>query len=80
MIDFGDVPGADDVATRTGIVADRIHNLGDLIDVATVWGRPTAPLVSVHMSQISVLIGPFVPNGHSVFMQVTQVGISAKKP
>ena len=36
--------------------------------------------MSVHRAQISVFIGPLVPDGDAVILQVSDVGISRNKP
>src|SRR5262245_47063756 len=42
--------------------------------------HPVSPLLSIHRAQVSLLIGPFVPDGHLVLLQVTNVSFAPKKP
>ena len=58
----------------------RESGLADLVDVAAVVVGPRAPLVAVDVSQVAVLVGPFVPYPHSVLLQVAHVGVAAQKP
>ncbi len=56
------------------------HDLADLVDVTPVRRRPGAPLVTVHRPEIAVCIGPLVPDGDLVVVQVTQVGVALQEP
>src|SRR6266576_3452015 len=38
------------------------------------------PLLAVNRPQVAVLVGPFVPDGHLIFLQVTNVSLTAKEP
>ena len=68
------------MAPRIGIRADGLDDAGDLIDVAAAWSRPGAPLVAVDGAQIPIPVGPLVPDAHSVFIQVGDVGVTRQKP
>ena len=67
-------------ASRIRIVADEVNDLRQLVDAAPVGGFPTAPLVAVHGPQVAVLIGPFVPDGHLVVVQVADIGVAGDEP
>jgi len=64
----GHIPGIYDNATRIGIVFYLVDGLADLIYVTAPVIGPGAPLVAVDMSQITVFVGPFIPDAHSVFL------------
>jgi hypothetical protein len=48
--------------------------------VATVGGRPRAPLAAIDRSEFAVGVGPLVPDGHAVLAQPADVGVTAQKP
>ena len=79
--DVGHVPCADDVAAAVGVVLQRIDQLADLVDVTAVGRGPAAPLVAVDVAQVAGHgVGPFVPDGHAVVVQVFDVGVAAQEP
>jgi hypothetical protein len=45
-----------------------------------VPGRPGAPLVAVDGAEIALLVGPFVPDGDAVVLQVLDVGVAPQEP
>ena len=62
------------------MVFDLVQHLGDLVDHPAVRRLPGAPLMAVHRTQVSVLIGPFVPDGDAVVLQELDVGVSGEEP
>ena len=74
------VPRRNDVAARGGVVLERVDDLGNLIDRAAVGGRPGTPLHAVHRTQVTVLVGPFIPNGHAALLQPADVRGTAQEP
>jgi hypothetical protein len=38
------------------------------------------PLLPINGTQIAVFVRPFVPDGHFVFLEVTDVGIATQEP
>src|ERR1700693_6262087 len=79
-LQFADVPRAHDDAPRVRVALQLLDHARQLIDGAAVGGRPTTPLSAVHGAEISVLVGPFVPNTDAVFAQVPHVSVAAQKP
>src|SRR5690606_11645964 len=75
-----DVPRADDLAPRVGLVADLSNQLGDLVDVASVGSGPVAPLLAVDRPEVAVGVGPFVPDADAVLLQVAHVGVALQEP
>ena len=66
------------------MVLDQIEHIANLIDGA-IWiirrrRRPAAPLRTIHGAQIAVLIGPFIPNMHIVFLQPTHIRGTLQEP
>ena len=57
-----------------------LYNLFNLVNVFAVVSRPRSPLVTVDMSQVSILVGPFIPYPHSVLLQVLYVGVAIEEP
>ena len=62
------------------MVLDEVDNLRELVDAASAGGLPAAPLMAVHGAQVAVLVGPFVPDAHTVVVQVLDVGIPRNEP
>ena len=66
------------------MVLDQIEHIADLIDgaigIIRRRRRPAAPLRTIHGAQIAVLIGPFIPNMHIVFLQPTHVRGPLQEP
>ncbi len=55
-------------------------NVVDLVDARAVAAAPVAPLRAVNAAEISVFVGPFVPNRDAVFVEIFDVGVAAQKP
>ena len=79
-VDVRRIPGADKEATRVGVAADVFDQVRDLVDLPAVGRRPRAPLMSVDGAQFSVLVGPLVPDGHAMVLQVPDVRVAAQEP
>ena len=65
---------------RVGVGADRLDDLGDLVDVATVGRRPRPPLVAVDRPEVAVVVGPLVPDRDAALLQPAHVGVAAQEP
>src|SRR4029077_7251027 len=62
------------------VAFDLIDHAADLIDVRAICRRPGAPLVSVDWPEVSVRVGPLVPDGDLVLVQEANVRIPSEKP
>jgi len=51
-----------------------------LVDRLTVRAAPRSPLRPVDPAEISVGVGPLVPNGHPILPQRVDIGFTAEKP
>ena len=80
LVHLGRVPGAHQHAAGVRVSADGFHHLRQLVYAAAVRGGPGAPLVPVHGAQVSVFIGPLVPDGDAVVPEVLHVGVSGYEP
>jgi hypothetical protein len=79
LVDFGRVPGADNVPARMGLGLDLGNDLGDLVQGALgAW--PGAPLMPIDRAQLAFLVSPFVPDRHLVVAQVLNIGVAAEEP
>ena len=76
MWDFTDIPGRNDDASGVWVVLDLINDLLNLIDVFTACRGPTAPLGPINRTEFAIGIGPFVPDAHAVFFEVSNVGFA----
>jgi hypothetical protein len=61
-------------------VLDLLEYFGDLVYRFPICPFPASPLLSVNRTQVSVLIGPFVPNRYVVLLKVFDIGVSLQKP
>jgi hypothetical protein len=57
-----------------------MHERAHLIDHRAVALGPEAPLMPVHRTKVAVFIGPFVPDGHAVVVQILDVRIAVQEP
>ena len=80
LVHLARIPCAYEHPSGVRVVLYRLNDFGELVDFPAVRGWPTAPLMSVYRAQISVLVGPFIPNGHFVLLKILDVGISAYEP
>ena len=74
------VPGGDDQAPRIGVAADLGEHFGDLVDDAAIRLLPAPPLMTVNRPQLTLLIGPLIPDRDAVVPEVFDVGIAGEKP
>jgi hypothetical protein len=69
LLDFADVPCADDEAAAIGVFADLGDYLVDLVDGTAIGGVPSAPLGAVYGAEVALGVRPFVPDGDSVLLK-----------
>lgn len=62
LVELAHVPGGDDDAPAVGLVADQFDSVLDLVDHPPIVGLPFAPLLTVDRPQITLLVGPLVPD------------------
>src|SRR5262249_37555951 len=74
------VPGGHEKTARVGILTDRLDDRSDLIDGAAAGRRPRTPLLAVNRTKITILVGPFVPDGDAVVVEILDVGVTGEKP
>jgi hypothetical protein len=77
---FTHIPGAYQDAARIRIAAQLLHHLSELIDVASVGGRPISPLLAIHGAEFALLVRPFVPDADVMIAQIFDVGVAAQEP
>ncbi|GMA20152.1 hypothetical protein GCM10025862_21730 [Arsenicicoccus piscis] len=80
LVDLGDVPRRDDVPAAVGVGAQRVDDAGDLVDVPAVRRRPGPPLVPVDRPEVTLLVGPLVPDADAALVQPGDVGVAAQEP
>mmetsp|Transcript_50959 Transcript_50959/g.119503 ORF Transcript_50959/g.119503 Transcript_50959/m.119503 type:complete len:266 (+) Transcript_50959:42-839(+) len=76
----GHVPGADDDAAAVRVGLERLHDVGDLVDMAAVRRRPAAPLHAVDRAEVAIRPGPLVPDRHAALLQPLDVAVAAQEP
>ena len=74
------VPRADNLSAGGGIMLYFRNQGGDLVDMTPVRTDPIPPLLAIHWTQIAVLVGPFIPNGNLVLLQIRDIGVAVEKP
>ena len=79
-VELAHVPGADDDAPRIGVRAQLLHHLRHLVDLAAVARGPRAPLLAVDGAEFAFGVGPFVPDGDAVLVQVLRIGFAPQEP
>ena len=77
---LGDVPGADHHSTRVRVGLDRVDHLGDLVDLTAVLRSPVSPLNAVDRTEVSLVVGPLVPDLDAVVEQVLNALLAAQEP
>ena len=80
MIDLADVPGGDEVAARVEVVFETVDESGDLVDNFAIVPFPSAPLLTVNGTELTIFVGPFVLDADAIFFEVSDVGIAFEKP
>ena len=80
LIEFPHIPRRDDDPSTVGVGFDGLNGLSNLINDSAILGFPTTPLLAIDRSQVSVFIGPLVPNADTVFLKVLDVRITFEKP
>ena len=80
VVNIGRIPRRDDVAARIGIVFQGVYDVGYLVNLLAVGCAPMTPLIAVDGAEVAVGVCPFVPNAHSVVLEVLDVGVAVQKP
>src|SRR5439155_14783278 len=62
------------------ICFDLRDQIVDLIDPHAVCAAPVAPLRPIDATKIAGFISPLVPDGHTVFVEITNIRVAAQKP
>ena len=65
----GRVPGRDDHPAAVGIGLDRLDNFRNLVDRVPVRRRPRAPLAAINRTEITIFIGPIIPDRDAVLLR-----------
>ena len=80
FIDFGDIPGRDEVTSGSRIVFEAVDEVGDLVDGGSIGFGPRPPLLPVDRAEVTIFVGPLVPDGNLVFLEIGNVGVAFEKP
>ena len=80
LIQLARIPGRNDQAAAVRGFPYLLDDVVYLIDGASVGRSPIAPLRTVDAAQIAIGIGPFIPNGHLVFVEILDIRIAAQEP
>jgi hypothetical protein len=59
-------------------------NLADdilyLVNCTTIIVSPSAPLFAIDGSEFTIFVSPFIPNPHTMLLQVADIGIALQEP
>lgn len=77
---FAHVPSGDEEATGVGVELDLADEVGDLVDLGAVGASPRAPLMAVDGAEVAIGVGPLVPDGDLVVVEVLDVGVALEEP
>ena len=77
---FAGIPRGDNVPPAVRILFDLLDDLVNLVDGAAIGSSPIAPLRAVDAAQVAVLVRPFIPNRHAVFIEIFDIRVAAQKP
>ena len=80
LIKFTNIPSRHNNSTTVGIVANQVDGILYLVNYPSVISLPFAPLLAVHGPEITLFVGPFVPNSALVVLQVSNVGVAREEP
>ena len=80
LVEFGHVPGAHDDAAAVGVAFERLDDLLDLVDMASIRRGPASPLHAVNGAEVAVFARPFVPDGHIAFFEPVVVAGASQEP
>src|SRR6202042_3481928 len=79
-LDLGDVPGRDDEPAGIGVSADLVYHPGDLIVCSPIRSLPRAPLFAVDRAEIAIRVGPLVPDGNAMRLEIGDIGVASQEP
>ena len=79
-VHLGHVPCRHNHTSGVRVMLDLIKHILYLVDGAPVIVGPRTPLVPIHRTQLAILVGPFVPYSHPVFLQVVHIRVALQKP
>src|SRR5438093_6848836 len=80
LIDPRDVPGAHDQSAAVGLGLDIFDDPGNLVDAPAVRRVPAPPLGSVHRPELSLFVGPFIPDRYPAIAEVFDIGAAHQEP
>ena len=80
LIDLGGVPGGHQHPSGVRIPLNCVDDHRKLVDGPSIRSRPGTPLMPINRAQVAVLIGPFIPDGDTVVLEILHVRISGDEP
>ena len=79
-VDLSRIPRADNHTPRVRMMLYQVYHVAYLVYRTTVVVGPRTPLMSVHRSEVTVLISPFVPDSHPMLLKIPHVCVAFEKP
>src|SRR3989440_8792861 len=80
FVDFRRIPRAHYQAPALRICFDLRDQIIDLVHARAVRAAPVAPLRTIDATEIASFVSPLVPDAHTMFVEITNIGIAAQKP
>jgi len=80
LIQLTRIPSRNDQASAVRGFPYLLDDVVYLIDRPAVGRSPIAPLRAVDTAQVTIGIGPFIPDSHLVFVEILDIRITAQEP
>ena len=77
---FSNIPSTHHDTAAIGRVFDLVNDLCNLVDGSTIAIGPSAPLAAIDGTQVSILVGPLVPDAYAMLLQPSHIGVTTQEP
>lgn len=59
------------------MMLDEVYDIGYLVDGSAVIVGPRTPLMAIDRAKVAIFVGPLVPDGYTVVVEVFYVRVAA---
>src|SRR5258705_1793349 len=74
------VPCTNYQATTVRVFLYLRDQFSDLVNQFSILAFPALPLLAINRTEFTLFIGPFIPDPHSIFFQVFDIGFATQEP
>ena len=78
--DIGRIPGRQHQPARFRRGADHRYQISKLVNLGAIRCLPSPPLLAIDRTQITIRIRPVIPDRHTVFLQIADIGVAFDEP